>query len=531
MAQGPFLSQRLSQSQTLALTPAMQLKLKLWQMNLQELSQTIEKELEENPLLELAEDGDEVPSLEAIEEGRDSDVMESASGTVSEGVELPEDVPTVDLDQALDQAFDQALGEAQELNAQNLEKFTEEGVSQVQEIEMGAENLWDGDIPKTSNLSDEERMSWEDRLGSTETLQDHLLGQLYQTLPEDDPRGPLVEKLIDRLDPKGFLRLDADSAQEAKPAELAAELGVTEDQLKAALDVLQEFDPSGIGCFTLQESLLLQLRHAGVEPDDLAVRIVRDHVDLLMQRDSGKLRKALGCTDTELAQAMDLLRHLHPAPGRAFDSEADRAVKPDVVVLRGEDGGWKVYLNDEGIPRLRINGEYRTFLNAAEVKADKDFIRDRFRSARDFIRGVEDRNRTVLRVSAQIVELQKDFMERGVEGLRPMVLRDVAEATGFHESTISRVVKSKTIHTPQGLFDLNYFFSAALGSHSGEDVSATVVKHKIKSLIQAEDPARPLSDEALSTLLGRDGITVARRTVNKYREELKIPPASKRRRR
>ena len=523
MAQGPFLSQRLAQSQTLALTPAMQLKLKLWQMNLLELGQTIEKELEENPLLELAEEGDETPSLEAFEEGHDSQVDAPTPEQVAEGVELPEHVSTVDLD-ALAQS-------AQEIDADQLEKFTEEGVSQVQEIEMGAENSWDGDLPRTSNLPDDEKMSWEERLSSTETLQEHLLGQLYQTLDPDDPRAALVERLIDRLDPKGFLRLDPDQPAETTAAALAADLGVSPEALREAMDILQEFDPSGVGCLTLQESLLLQLRHAGVEPEDLAVRIIEAHCDLLMQRDSGKLRKALGCSEEELGRAMELLRHLHPAPGRAFDAESDRVVKPDVVVLRGEDGGWKVYLNDEGLPRLRINGEYRTFLNTAEAKADKEFIRDRFRSARDFIRGVEDRNRTVLRVSAQIVELQKEFMERGIEGLRPMVLRDVAEATGFHESTISRVVKSKTIHTPQGLFDLNYFFSASLGSDSGEDVSATVVKHKIKALIQAEDPAKPLSDEAISGLLGRDGINVARRTVNKYREELRIPPASKRRRR
>jgi RNA polymerase sigma-54 factor len=206
-------------------------------------------------------------------------------------------------------------------------------------------------------------------------------------------------------------------------------------------------------------------------------------------------------------------------------------VKPDVVVLRGEDGIWKVYLNDETVPRLRVSGEYRHFLAAAEAKDDKDFIRDKYRSARDFIRGVEDRNRTVLRVSAAIVDLQREFLEHGIERLRPMVLRDVAEATGFHESTISRVVKAKTIHTPQGLFDLNYFFSASLGSNSGDDVSATVVKHKIKALVQAEDPAKPLSDETIAKLLERDGIKVARRTVNKYREEIKIPPASRRRRR
>lgn len=522
MAAGPFLSQRLAQSQTLALTPAMQLKLKLWQMNLQELSETIEHELEDNPLLELADDGDEVPTLEAIEEGRDSDVAEASPDQAAEGVELPEGVDTMDLGPILDAAG--------EMNPESdLEKFTEEGVAQVQETELGAENSWDQDLPRTSNLPEEDRLSWEDRLSAYESLQDHLVGQLYETLEHEHPRAALVERLIDRLDPKGFLRLDPDQpSAEATPALLAADLGVAEEALREALDVLQEFDPSGIGCFTVQESLLLQLRHAGAEPDDLAVRIIHDHSALLAQRDSAKLRRALGCTEAELCVAMDQLKHLNPSPGRAFDPEGERVVKPDVVVLKGEDGNWKVYLNDEGLPRLRLNGDYQRFLASSEAKADKDFIRERFRSARDFIRGVEDRNRTVLRVSAQIVDLQKDFLEHGIERLRPMVLRDVAEATGFHESTISRVVKAKTIHTPQGLYDLNYFFSAR---PKDSDVSATVVKHRIKAFVQAEDPAKPLSDEAIAGLLERDGIKVARRTVNKYREELKIPPASQRRRR
>jgi RNA polymerase sigma-54 factor len=518
MAAGPFLSQRLAQSQTLALTPAMQLKLKLWQMNLQELTETVERELEENPLLELSEDGDEVPTLEAIEEGRDSEVTDQSM----EGGEVPEGTDTMDLGPLMDGAG--------EMNPEgDLEKFTEEGVAQVQETELGAENSWDSDLPRTSNLPDEDKSSWEDRLSAFESLQDHLLSQLYETLENGDPLAVLVERLIDRLDGKGFLRMDPDhTSVEAQPGVLAADLGVTEEMLKTALDVLQEFDPSGIGCFTVQESLLLQLRHAGAEPDDLAVRIIQDHSSLLSQRDSVRLRKALCCTDEELAQAMDQLKHLNPSPGRAFDSEGDRVVKPDVVVLRGEDGNWKVYLNDEGLPRLKVNGDYQRFMASSEAKADKVFIRDRFRSAREFIRGVEDRNRTVLRVSAQIVELQKEFMEHGIERLRPMVLRDVAEATGFHESTISRVVKAKSIHTPQGLFDLNYFFSAR---PKDSDISATVVKHHIKALVQAEDVAKPLSDEAIAGLLERDGIKVARRTVNKYREELKIPPASQRRRR
>lgn len=520
---GPNLSQRLAQSQTLALTPAMQLKLKLWQMNLLELSQTIEHELEENPLLERLEEGEEVPTVEALQEGHDSEVPEPAP--TLEGVELPEGVDTVDLGALLDAS--------QEMNPEtNLEAFTEEGVSQVQETEIGAENSWDMDIPRTSSLPEDERGSWEDRISSTETLQEHLIAQLYQSLDTEDPKAKQVERLIGHIDPKGFLRLEpGDASRETCPLELSQELGLSEEALLRLLEIVQEFDPSGVGCFTVQESLLLQLRHAGCEPDDLAVRIVRDFSEQLSQRDSGKLRKALGCTEEELAEALVILRHLHPAPGRAFDADGDRVVKPDVVVLKGEDGHWKVYLNDEGLPRLRVSGEYRSFLSSSDSKGDRDFIRERYRSARDFIRGVEDRNRTVLRVSAAIVDLQREFLEHGIEKLRPMVLRDVAESTGFHESTISRVVKAKTIHTPQGLFDLNYFFSASLGSDSGDDVSATVVKHKIKALIQAEDPAKPLSDETIAKLLGRDGIQVARRTVNKYREELKIPPASNRRRR
>jgi RNA polymerase sigma-54 factor len=516
---GPNLSQRLSQSQTLALTPAMQLKLKLWQMNLLELSQTIEHELGENPLLELQEDGDEVPTLEALEEGHDSEVVDMAPA--QEGAELPEGVDSVDLG-----PLPEASGEM------DPELTREEGISQVQETEIGAENSWDTELPRTSNLPEDERTSWEDRLSSTETLQEHLLGQLYQTLDPDDPRAFLMEALIDHVDAKGFLRVDPDQGAEATPAELARELAVSEAELRELLDILQEFDPSGVGCFTVQESLLLQLRHAGAEPDDLAVRIIQDHCELLTQRDNVKLRKAIGCSEEDLAEALALLRHLHPAPGRTFDPESERVVKPDVVVLKGDDDTWKVYLNDETVPRLRVSGEYRHFLAAAEAKGDKDFIRDKYRSARDFIRGVEDRNRTVLRVSVAIVELQMEFMKHGIEYLRPMVLRDVAEATGFHESTISRVVKAKTIHTPQGLFDLNYFFSASLGSNrGGDEVSATVVKHRIKALVQAEDPAKPLSDETIARLLERDGIQVARRTVNKYREELKIPPASRRRRR
>lgn len=518
----PQISHRLTHSQNLALTPAMQLKLKLWQMNIQELSQTVEQALMDNPLLEQLEDGDEIPTLESLEEGRESDVLDNGSSASNSDGDAPE---------GADSTLSGLENNAEMNPEQDLEAFREEGVAQVSEVEFGAENTWDVDLPRTSNLPDDERFSWEDRLTSTESLSEHLIGQLYQLMEPDDPRALLMEALIDHVDPKGFVRLDPDSSLETKPIDLANDLGISLEHLQELLDILQEFDPSGVGCFTVKESLILQLRHAGTEPDDLVVRIIQDYTELLMQRDNVKLRKALGCSEEELVDAMSLLRHLHPAPGRAFDPESERVIKPDVVVLKGEDGTWRVYLNDEGVPRLRVNGNYKSFIASSDSREDKTFIRERYRGARDFIRGLEDRNRTVVRVAKAIVELQQDFLDQGVVGLHPMVLRDVAEATGFHESTISRVVKAKTIHTPQGLFDLNYFFSASLGSSTGDDVSATVVKHKIKALIQAEDPAKPLSDETIAKLLERDGIKVARRTVNKYREEIKIPPASMRRRR
>jgi len=520
---GHNISQRLSPDQRTVLNRIMQLKIKLWQMNLQGLTEAIEKELEDNPMLEVPDDLTETPTAEELFDGTDTEVVDGPP--TIDGVEVPEDINSVDLGPLID--------EAHVMNPDdNLEKFTKEGVDQVEEMEMGAENAWDTDpIPRTSNLPDEDKTSWEDRLMSSVTLHEHLLSQLYQVIAEDDPRAAVLEALIDHVDPKGFLRIDHDSPLETTPEQLALELGIDMAALIELLEILQDLDPSGVGCFTVQESLLVQLRHAGRAPDDLTVRIIKDHADLLGQRDSSKLRKALNCTEDELDRAMNVLKHLNPSPGRAYDPESERVIKPDVVVLRAEDGSWKVYLNDDGIPPLRVHQSYDMFLKASREKSDKEYIRERGRSAREFIKGLEDRNRTVLRVAACIVALQQDFMEHGVQKLRPMVLRDVAEATGFHESTISRVVKAKTIHTPQGLFDLNYFFSASLGSTSGDDVSATVVKHRIKALVQSEDSAKPLSDEAIAKLLERDGIKVARRTVNKYREEMHIPSASQRRHR
>ena len=340
---GPNLSQRLSQSQTLALTPAMQLKLKLWQMNLLELSQTIERELGRTRSWSSRRTGTKCPPWRPW---RRATIRRWWRPPLRRGRRLPEGTDSVDLG-----PLPEAAGDL------DPEASREEGISQVQETEIGAENSWDTDIPRTSNLPEDERTSWEDRLSSTETLQEHLLVQLYQTLDPDDPRAPLLEALIDHVDAKGFLRVDPDQGAESTPLELAMELAIDEAQLRELLDIIQEFDPSGVGCFTVQESLLLQLRHAGAEPDDLAVRIIQDHCDLLSQRDTIKLRKAIGCSEEDLGEALAILRHLHPAPGRAFDPESERVVKPG----RGGAQGRRRHL--EGLPQRRDRpppaGEWR----------------------------------------------------------------------------------------------------------------------------------------------------------------------------
>ena len=497
------ISQRFYQSQRLSLTPSMRLKFKFWQMNIQELSRIIEQEFVGNPLLELVDRICEESTSDMAEYGYEHEAL--CLDYIRESAVLSKDAVLMD---------------------SNLPACTD----LVQEMVGEISSLCVTDTCQASNHSDY-KVSVEDRSIGTNTLREHLLMQLYCTIGTDDPLATYLELLIGYVDDRGFLRKGPELTSEVTPLELAQEFGITETKLLELVGVLQEFEPSGVGCFTLQESLLLQLRHAGVEPDDLVVRVIRDHCDLIVQRDSCRLRKAVGCSEQDLMMALESLKRLNPAPGRAFGCDVDGFAKPDIVVMKCDDDNYIIYLNNESIPQLRISGNYRYFLDVANTKEDKDFIRGRYRSAKDFLRSLEDRNRTVLKVSVAAIGLQMDFINKGVEHLKPMILRDVANITGFHESTISRVVRGKTIHTPHGLFDFSYLFSVGFWPSKGvEMVSATVAKHRIKSLINAENPTKPFSDETISNLMNRSGIHIARRTVGKYREELKIPSAYLRRR-
>lgn len=243
--------------------------------------------------------------------------------------------------------------------------------------ETGVGNLWDISAYRVCNFCHAGSLSWEDRQSKALTLREHLLTQLYCIFGVNDPVAKYLELLIDHVDNKVFLRSGPELSSEVSSLELAQEFGVTETKLLELVDILQEFEPSGVGCFSIQESLLLQLRHIRYEPDDLVVRIVRDHYDLLIGRNSCKLRKVTDCSEQDLREVVDLLRCLYSTPGRAFSCDVDMFVKPDVVVIKCDDGKHKIYLNNEDVPRLRISGYYRDFVNAAKTKEDKNFIRDK----------------------------------------------------------------------------------------------------------------------------------------------------------
>lgn len=356
---------------------------------------------------------------------------------------------------------------------------------------------------------------------SGQTLREHLLWQLE--LEDFTPREALIgEALIDAINDDGYLTTAVDEIGEA----IDDEAGVVLEEIEQALIKVQQLDPVGVGARTLSECLILQLRQleAGTPGVDLAARLAQDHLDLIANREYGEIRRSLRTTEADLDVALALVRSCNPKPGLAVSSTAAEYVIPDVFV-RKIDGRWQVEISASGVPRLSVNQQYAKLLRGS---GDHAALRTQLQEARWLVRSLEIRNETLLKVATSIVARQKDFLDHGDEAMKPLVLRDVAEAIGMHESTISRVTTNKYMHTPRGVFEFKYFFSSHLSSSDGEDQSSTSVRAKIRKLIGAENPVKPLSDSKIATLLAEDGITVARRTVAKYREAMKISSSSER---
>jgi RNA polymerase sigma-54 factor len=373
---------------------------------------------------------------------------------------------------------------------------------------------WNGEGRPIGEFADE----------SGQTLREHLLWQLE--MEHFTPRQAVIgEAIIDSINDDGYLSVDLSEIA----ASLDPKTDVSLEEIEEALDKVQRLDPIGIGARTISECLILQLRQLDAETPglSLAIDLAACHLDLIASRDYGELRRTLRTSEDDLHDAIALVRSCNPKPGLAISPAAAEYVIPDVFVRKVDDR-WQVEISPTGIPRLSVNQQYARLLRGS---GDHAVLRSQLQEARWLIRSLEIRNETLMKVATCIVSRQTQFLEHGDEAMKPMVLRDVAEEIGMHESTISRVTTNKYMHTPRGVFEFKYFFSSHLSSAGGEDQSSTSVRAKIRKLIGAENPGKPLSDSKIAHILSEEGISVARRTVAKYREAMNIVSSSERRKR
>ena len=473
----------LRQTQRVVMTPLLQQAIQLLQLSTLELEQVVRKELEENPLLE------EVPT----------DVTEGPAPASPETVEPPPVPPapepvssetsTVDGDRADELPFD--------LSSVIFDQADERTpVSMESRDDLPFENLGGGDAV---------------------SLTDYLGEQLR--LATDDPDVLSIGMaIIGNLDEDGYLR--------AEVAEVAAGTGRPVEEVERVLTLVQGFDPRGVAARSIQECLLLQLT-ADPEPDPVSVEIVERYFEDLGRRRYAEIARAMKLSLDRIMESVDEIQGLEPKPGRQFTVVDSRYIVPDVTIQKvGDD--YVVILNEEGIPRLRVNALYRSLLRRSGDEA-KQYVEQKIRSAVWLIKSVEQRQRTLRRVAQSLVNFQREFLDKGLPYLRPLALRDVGDDISMHESTISRVTTNKYVQTPQGLFELKYFFHSGIASSSGAMVSSVSVKKMIRDMVEAEDPAAALSDQEIAQTLHGQGLTIARRTVAKYREELSILPSHQRR--
>jgi RNA polymerase sigma-54 factor len=393
-----------------------------------------------------------------------------------------------------------------------IETLKSEDMWQTRTAERSQDGGWNGEGRPVSDFADE----------SGKTLREHLLWQLE--MEHFTPREVIIgEAIIDSINDDGYLTADFEEIYES----LDNESAVAESEIERTLTKIQRLDPVGVGARSISECLVLQLSQLDWNTPglQLAISIASDQLDLVANRDYGELRRSLHTTEEELHEALALVRGCNPKPGLAVSPPSTEYVIPDVFV-RKVDNRWQVEISPTGVPRLSVNQQYAKLLRGSGEHA---VLKSQLQEARWLIRSLEIRNETLLKVATSIVARQTEFLEHGDESMKPMVLRDIAEEIGMHESTISRVTTNKYMHTPRGVLEFKYFFSSHLASSSGEDQSSTSVRAKIRKLIGAENPKKPLSDSKITNLLKEDGISVARRTVAKYREAMNIPSSSDRR--
>lgn len=488
-------SLQLRTSQHLALTPQLQQSIRLLQLSTLELHQEIEQILGDNPL------------LERLDDPLDRSVRLLADGAVSPAVASDGPGQAATPDTAANEA---PVGER--------DGASEGERDRDREASDGELSWADGGAGRSHGSDDEDSRPQIE--ASATTLREYLLEQVRVKRLEQRDRA-LAELVVDAIDDNGYL----DEPLEEMLARLPEELEIELDELQCALTLVQSMDPPGVGARSAAECLTLQIRNLTGVPlvtRRLALSIVERHLTWLAQREYSKLKKAFDCDDEDLRDVQAVLRRCHPHPGAAFTSKASDYVVPDVLVRRAGDG-WSVMLNREALPRLRVNQLYANLLKQGRSEAQ---MGAQLQEAKWLIKNMRQRCDTILRVAEAIVTRQSGFFSHGAVAMRPLVLREIADTLGLHESTISRVTTQKYMLTPHGMFELKYFFGSHVATEAGGEASSTAIRALIAQLTGAEDPRNPLSDSKIAEMLGEQGMVIARRTVAKYREALKIPPVA-----
>lgn len=465
-------------SQRLILTPSLQQAIKLLPMTTLELAEMLNQELTENPLLE--------------------DDVENEKEEASNNEEKTETAETQENEQKPDDKDD--------------------SFAEIDYESFFSDYLDDGYRPRTP-YEVPELPPIENTLATTSSLADHLDWQLRMSSAE-----PLMleigRAIIGNVDDDGYLQ--------ATVEEICAMANYKQEDVEKALELVQGFDPIGVAARNLRECLLIQIRHLNIGRT-VVETMVANHLDLLQSHRFNELAKAVGLPVDEVLEHCEIIRRLDPKPGSKHNPKKSQYVTPDVYVVKVDDK-YEIVLNEDRLPQLRISSVYRRMLEnkSPDNEATRSYVKEKLRNALWLIKSVDQRQKTIYKVSASIVRQQKEFLDNGLEHLRPLVLRDVATDIGMHESTVSRVVSNKYMHTPQGVVAMKYFFHSGIASTYGDNVSSVTIKQRIKKIVEEENPQRPLSDSKIVTILEREGLRLARRTIAKYRDELRIPPSNQR---
>jgi len=482
-------SLQLRLGQQLTMTPQLQQAIRLLQLSSLDLQTEIQSILDSNLMLERA---DELPELPVQPETQAAQTAADTSSETEVGAahtdNLPDELPVDSAWEDIYESYDGATSYSR-----------------------GEDDEWD---------------PYERYAGASESLRDYLYWQMRLT-PFSDREMEIATAIIDSINESGYLAVSLEEICQG----LRDEFEVTREETEAVLKQIQHFDPQGVAARSPAECLLLQLEALPNETPWLAEarQLVEQHLDLLANHDFNGLIRRLKVSREALQSIVSLIQSLNPYPGARLSSEEPQYVTPDVLVYR-QQTAWRVELNPENTPKLRINARYAALTKCNGQGSDAAYLKNHLQEARWFLKSLQNRNETLLKVATCIVERQREFLEHGDEYMKPLILRDVAETLGMHESTISRVTTQKYMHTPRGIYELKYFFSSHVGTSDGGECSSTAIRAMIRKLIQAENPGKPLSDDKIAKLLGVEGIQVARRTVAKYREAMSIPSSSDRKR-